>query len=387
MFINFSGPKGSILTYSYVDVLNNRIDLSIFKNKIVLIGATASDLHDEQMTPISMGQPLPGVEIHANAISTILNNKFLVAENKTTAILIILLIGILTGLLFPWLKGWKSLILTIISIVGYYFMVAFYFEKGLILDAVFPPFTLILSYTAISLYQYMSVEKEKRQIKTAFSQYVEPTIINEILKDPSKLKLGGEKKELTIFFSDIKNFTTISEVLKPEILVTLLNEYFTEMANIILKNKGVVDKYIGDSIMVIWGAPLELENHAFFACKTALEMKNRLTELRKQWKTKNLPELEMRIGINTGKVVVGNMGSDKRFDYTVMGDPVNLASRLEGLNKEYGTEIIISRFTYEKVKNDFLCRPLGTVQVKGKKEPVEIYELVDFKPSTSSEYK
>ena len=201
-------------------------------------------------------------------------------------------------------------------------------------------------------------------------------VVNEILRDPAKLKLGGEKKELSVLFSDIRGFTTLAEDMEPETLVSLLNEYLTEMTEVVFEFDGLLDKYIGDAIMAVWGAPLEQADHPLRACRTALKMLDRLTKMQQKWEAEGTPRLDIGIGLNTGTMVVGNMGSDRRFDYTVMGDSVNLASRLEGINKEYGTQVMISEFTYERVKEDFFCRELDAVRVKGKERPVKIFELM-----------
>jgi adenylate cyclase len=193
------------------------------------------------------------------------------------------------------------------------------------------------------------------------------------------LKLGGQKKEMTVLFSDIRGFTTLSEKLEPEKLVAILNEYFTAMTEVILQSGGVLDKFIGDAIMAFWGAPQEAPDHAQRACRTALKMIAKLEELKKEWSKRDLPEINIGVGINSGQMIVGNMGSAKRFDYTVIGDNVNLASRLEGLNKQYGTSIIISQFTYDKVKEKFEGEFLDKVAVKGKEIPVEIFKLVGEK--------
>jgi adenylate cyclase len=197
-----------------------------------------------------------------------------------------------------------------------------------------------------------------------------------MLKNPDKLKLGGDKKELSVLFSDIRGFTTLAEEMEPEALVNLLNEYLTEMTDVVFEFDGLLDKYIGDAVMAVWGAPLEQTDHPVRACRTALKMLDRLTKMQQQWEAEGTPRLDIGIGINTGPMVVGNMGSERRFDYTVMGDSVNLASRLEGINKEYGTQVVISEFTYEQVKDDFFCRELDAVRVKGRARPVNIYELV-----------
>jgi len=239
-------------------------------------------------------------------------------------------------------------------------------------------------YLGITVYRYITEEREKKKIRGAFQYYLTASVINEMLKDPSKLKLGGDKKDLTVLFSDIRGFTTISEKLTPEALVHLLNEYLTEMTNLVFKYDGLLDKYMGDAIMAVFGAPLDQPDHAVRACRTALDMMEELKKLQKKWADEGRPVFDIGIGINSGDMVVGNMGSDMRFDYTVMGDSVNLGSRLEGINKEYGTNIVISEYTYAAIRDALLCRELDSVRVKGKKLPVKIYELLGEKKDSAN---
>lgn len=247
------------------------------------------------------------------------------------------------------------------------------------MNLIYPVLTMMTIYLGITVYRYVTEEREKKKIRGAFQYYLTASVINEILKDPSKLKLGGDKKQLSVMFSDIRGFTGISEKLTPEELVRLLNEYLTAMTDVVFKYDGLLDKYIGDAIMAVFGAPLDQPDHALRACRTALEMMSELKRLREKWAAEGRPDVNIGVGVNTGDMVVGNMGSEMRFDYTVIGDSVNLASRLEGTNKEYGTNIIISEFTYESIRNELFCRELDAVRVKGKKLPVRIYELLGEK--------
>jgi adenylate cyclase len=235
---------------------------------------------------------------------------------------------------------------------------------------------MLLAYLGSVVARYYFETKEKKYIKNVFSYYVSKDIINDLLANPEKIKLGGEEREMTILFSDIRGFTTISEKLSPKDLVALLNDYLTAMSNLIMKSQGVVDKYIGDAIMAFWGAPLENKKHATMACQSALAMVKCLGEKRTEWQKSFGVDLNIGIGLNTGQVVVGNMGSEQRFDYTVMGDAVNLASRLESITKQYGVRIVASEFTYEQTKDIFVWRYLDKVAVKGKKTGVKIYELI-----------
>jgi len=231
----------------------------------------------------------------------------------------------------------------------------------------------------ITVYRVLTEQREKKYIRQTFSKFVSKSVVDELLKDPDKLKLGGEKKILTVLFSDIRGFTTISERLTPEALVEHLNEYLQAMTDIVFKYLGTLDKYVGDEIMAFWGAPIPQEDHAVLAARASVEMMRVLGELNRKWVAEGKPELHIGIGLNTGDMVVGNMGSSSRMDYTLMGDNVNLGARLEGTNKVYGTNIIISEATYEYVKDHIVARELDLIRVKGKELPVKIYELIDMK--------
>jgi adenylate cyclase len=248
--------------------------------------------------------------------------------------------------------------------------------KQLILPVVAPLFVAVGSYGGILFYRLVIEEREKRKIKGSFRQYLSPKIIDVITKDPSKLSLGGEEREVSIFFLDIAGFTTMSEALKPTQLVEVMNSCLTEFSNIILKHDGLINKYIGDCIMAFWNAPADQPKHAAQACLAALECIAVLPEINRRFQEKGLPAIDCRVGINTGVVVVGNMGSNERFDYTVLGDPVNLASRLEGANKQYHTRIMISDVTFEKAKDAIQARDLDLIRVKGKKEPRKVFEVL-----------
>ncbi|MBI3398108.1 MAG: adenylate/guanylate cyclase domain-containing protein, partial [Deltaproteobacteria bacterium] len=255
---------------------------------------------------------------------------------------------------------------------------------NLIPSAVYPAISLFLAYFVAEAYRNLVVESKGRYLKKAFGTYVSPSLVSEILKDPDRLKLGGEKREITILFSDIRGFTTLSERLSPEQLVSILNEYLSPMTRIVLEEKGTLDKYIGDAIMVICNAPIDLPEHPQKGCSIALRWIKELEKLNGGWKEKGYPSIGIGVGINTGDAVVGNMGADLRFDYTAIGDNVNLASRLEGMNKVYGTAIIVNESTQKLAQNDFLFRELDLVRVKGKEKPVAIYELIDFLPADTA---
>jgi len=345
---------------------------------------TATSTTDIGVTPFQKRYPMVG--IHGNILNTLLTERHIVRDTPGIRLLLFLALGGVTGFVVPGfrIKSGGSLCL----LLGVFYTLAatvFYRKLGLWL-ALAGPLTLILvNYTLISFIRFITEEKEKKFIKGAFGQYLSPKIIEQIMEDPSRLRLGGEKKVCTAFFSDVAGFSTISEKLTPEELVQLLNEYLTEMTNIILSFDGTVDKYEGDAIIAIFGAPINYDDHARRACEASVMMQKRLIELREKWRQEGKQELTVRIGLNTGPMVVGNMGSIQRMDYTMMGDSVNLASRLEGANKPYGTYVMISEFTYEHCREHVVVRELDKIRVVGKKEPVTVYELVDMKGCPTEE--
>ncbi len=380
LLINYMGKARTFPHYSVADILSGQTPPDTFRDKIVLVGATAVGIYDLRVTPFSSAYP--GVEIHATVIDNILHRNFLTHSTTTRFVDIcaIILFGLMIGLLIPRLAPVSGMIAAMV-IVSVFVVINFlvFFKFNIWLNLVYPFTSMILIYLGITIYHYFKEEREKRKIRGAFQYYLTASVINEMLKNPAKLKLGGDKKNLSVMFSDIRGFTTISERLTPEALVTLLNEYLTAMTNKVFEYDGLLDKYIGDAIMAVFGAPLDQPDHAKRACLTALGMMKELHKLQKKWEAEGRPVINIGIGINSGDMVVGNMGSDMRFDYTVMGDMVNLASRLEGTNKEYGTNIIISEFTYGIVKDSMCCRELDGVRVKGKLKPVIIYELLGEK--------
>ncbi len=378
MLINFFAPPGGYEYISFSDVYNNNTDPSYFKDKIVLIGATAADLHDDVITPIS-NQAMPGVEVNANLVQSILTRDFLYYQDDFSAIGVIFLFTLLAGfILFRFRIHIATILLAVLAIV-YIFFSIYTFDSGIIMNMLYPLLSITLVYITLVVIYYLTEEKSRKWITSIFGKYVSPVVIDNLIKNPDRINLGGEKKNITIFFSDIRGFTSISERLDPEELVRLLNEYLTEMTSIIIKDQGLVDKYMGDAIMAFWGAPLEQPNHTELACSSSLEMMDKLKELQNKWKKEGIPSFDIGIGLNSGDAIVGNMGSLKRFDYTAIGDNVNLASRMEGLNKLYGTNIIITENTHKVVQDKFETRKLDAVKVMGKKKPILIYELLSQK--------
>lgn len=380
LLINYRGPQKTFPHYSFSDVLNGSIPEDAFRDKIVIVGATAIGIYDMRVTPFS--GTFPGVEIHANVIDSILMGDFI---HRPDWILIfdiasILFLGVSLSITISRIRALYAALFTIGLVGAYIVLNGYVFDLYRIwLTVVYPVITIVFVSGCVVTFQFMTEERKKREIKDAFSHYVSPSLVGEILVDPNKLVLGGEERRLTVLFSDIRGFTTISEGLKPQALVKLMNDFLTPMTEVILENGGTIDKYMGDAIMAFWGAPVWQEDHSEKACRTALIMLQRLAELRVEWEKAGVPRLDIGIGISSGAVTVGNMGSATRFNYTVMGDTVNLGSRLEGLNKEYSTHIIVPKYTYEDVKDEFILRQLDLIRVKGKHIPIKIYELMGGK--------
>ena len=384
--INFAGPYKTYPHYSMSDVIDGTVPPSAFKSRIVIMGATAIGIGDLRPTPYQSSDYM-GVELHANTLDNLLNSDvagrgFLRrgVYEEIIDIVFILLFGLGMGFLFARLKPLHSTFSVIAALLAFSGICYFAFSHfGMWLYVVIPAGALVVNYGAITSFRMVFEEREKRKVRKTFERYVSPGVIRLIEQNPKKyFKAGGESKELSIMFSDIRSFTTISEGLTPDELVALLNEYLGEMTDILFKRWGTLDKYIGDAVMAFWGSPFPQEDHAVRACAAALDMSARLEELNLKWEVEGKKTLSIGIGINSGKVNVGNMGSNRRFAWTVMGDPVNLASRLEGQNKEYHTTRIISEFTYAQVKDHYVCRDLDRIRVKGKLKPVGIYELLGF---------
>lgn len=378
--VNYYGPAHTFSHLSATDVLSGKIGKAELENKIVFLGATAAGTYDLHVSPY--GPLYPGVEVHANVVENVLQQDFLIRPEWLTVLNIAMILGsgLLLGIIAHFFKAYGMALFLAGSILSYLVVDYYLFTvQGLWINTVYPVFTQIFVYSGITLYKYAFEEGEKRFIKSAFGQFLSPVVVDQLVDNPSLLKLGGEERVLTAFFSDVAGFSTISEKLSPKELVELLNDYLTEMTDIILKYEGTVDKFEGDAIIAFFGAPVPYEDHARRACLVAIEMQQRLEEMRAVWKAEGKHELFMRIGMNTGEMVIGNMGSKTRMDYTMMGDSVNLAARLEGVNKQYKTETMISEFTYAMVKEQIETRELDRIRVVGKSEPIKIYEVLGRK--------
>jgi adenylate cyclase len=370
-------PPGSFPTVPIADILAGRGDPALLRDRIVLVGNTAIGIGDVRVTPHRA--TLPGVEVRASIIESLLQGdalqrpEWMMVVDITSMLLIaVLLIGLL-----PRLGVGAGGVLAG-AVFGGYLAAALYFfrAEGLWLNIVYPSLLVALLFASTTLVLYFFRVSEQRYLKRAFAYYVPPAVVDELVADPGKLKLGGQKRELTVLFSDIRGFTTLSEAMAPEDLVKLMNEYFTIMTGQVFEHRGSLDKYIGDAVMAMFGAPLAEPRHAALACRSALGMMRTLRSFQHSLRSRGLPAIDIGIGINSGQAVVGNMGSASRFNYTVVGDAVNLASRIEHLNKEYGTNILVSEYTYEPVKDEFPhAREVDRVSVRGRAAPVRLFEL------------
>ncbi|KQC14493.1 MAG: hypothetical protein APR63_14130 [Desulfuromonas sp. SDB] len=357
----------------------NYIAPSSFKDKIIFIAGTAPGLYDRRPNPFNQNDG--GVHLHATILNNLMSDDYYYEQYSAILIIpLIFLFSILTSLIGSRFKIVQGIIITFLVFISYALtavIACLFFD--LIIDFSAIPVAIILAFLTGTTADYIHESREKKFIKSAFGQYLSTKVINQLITNPEKLRLGGERRVMTAFFSDIEGFTKVSESITPDQLVQLLNEYLSDMCQIITNHDGIVDKFEGDAIIAFWGAPLDQEDHAVRACQTSLEMQQRMVQLRQKWKEQGKHQLKMRIGLNSGPMVVGNLGSNERMDYTIMGDSVNLASRLEGANKFYGTYTMISEYTYQMSKDFFDFRELDTIKVVGKKEPVTIYELLQAK--------
>lgn len=416
MTINFAGKRYTFPHISATDVLSDLEEVTInyrhrdpasgeirdrmkvnkkdfLKDKLLFFGATATGIFDLRVTPFE--ENFPGVETHANMLSNLMVEYakergmadavkglpgFLRTYPETEGPIMMasmLIVGLLLSGLLTYFGSVAGLAITAASLSGVYAIDRFVlFNSGIVTTVLLPITQISALFVSLTFYKYFTEERKKRELKGTFEKYVSPAIVNEILSDPSNIELGGKKMDLTVMFSDVRGFTTISEKLDPRALSDLLNSYLTPMTNLVFEHKGTLDKYMGDAVMAFWGAPIHFPDHAKHAARCALKMLDKLKELQAEYRAKGLPEIDIGIGLNTGEMSVGNMGSDTVRSYTVMGDAVNLGSRLEGINKEYGTRIIVSEFTHEAIKDQFICREVDWVRVKGKAQPVRIFELV-----------
>ena len=385
MWVNFHGSRGTYKRYSAAKVISAHmaesaggapiIDAKEFEGAYVFVGYTAAGLYDLKPTPMSSISP--GLEVHAAALDNLLNGDFLrTMPNPIThssALLCSASVAMAVVIIPSWIgaAAVSAVIFGAILAAGLWL-----FSIGLWVNLVTVLGAAAISFVLAAVYKYQVEGKQRRYIQRAFQHYVSPKVVSQIIKEPHRLALGGEKREITVFFSDLVGFTTLSETLPPAELVRILNEYTTLMADIITMRDGTVDKYIGDAVMAFWGAPLPQENHAALACISALECFKKLDGFRAAISANGGPEVDMRVGLNTGECTVGNMGSKDRFDYTAIGDAVNQASRLEGLNKAYGTRILAAEPAFMAAKGAVFGRKIDFLKVKGKNIPTLVFEVM-----------
>lgn len=388
MLVNFMGERSSVNTEghqtfpvrSYSTYANRdpgpdasawRRTLAV-QNKILMVGAFAAGMaEDEKPTPLGM---MYGIEMHANALNTILMDNFIIEAPTWINLAILAAVLLIVAAVCSRLPSIWSFFITLVLLVGCFWGVNRAFDtRAYLVDFATPAIAAIVTFLAVVVYRVFTEERDKKQIRDTFGKYLSPKVVDQLAQNPPEL--GGVDKELTVFFSDIRGFTTLSENMTPQELVNHLNEYLTVMTDMALDYGATLDKYMGDAIMCFWGAPIPQADHAVLACKCALRQMAALRELNAGWP--EAKRFDIGIGLNSGIMTVGNMGSKLRMNYTLMGDNVNLGSRLEATNKEYGTGIIISENTYALVKDKFIVRELDNIRVKGKNKPVLIYELVD----------
>jgi len=385
--ITYFGHFKKFRYISYSDVLTEQVPAEYFKDKIVIVGATAAGLMDLRVVPFS--NVFPGPEIHANIMQTLLTGKFVQVVPWHIQLIILVLIGLLTVFVSLRFKPLVAGLILFGMVIVYFVTATVMFDKSLIwVEMVRPLAVVLFTNMAILGYRYLTEEKQKVWIKNMFQGYMSKDLVDKIMANPEMLLMGGDKKEVTVFFSDIKGFSSFSEKLgTPERLIALINEYLGAMSDVVLEYGGYISKYEGDAIMAFWGAPTDDPKHAETAIKCVWAMNQRLQILNADLAKRSMPNLFTRFGLNTGLVTVGNVGSEKKKSYTAMGDSINLGSRLEGANKEYGTAIMMSEFTYAKVKGLYPVRELDMLRVVGKEQPVRVYELLGLSEADVSEKK
>lgn len=404
ILVNFPGPPSrvtdEVTNFQVVSAQEvSGLPDAVFRNKIVLIGSAIEDLGDTFLIPFSTQEnsykPMFGVEFHAITLSMFLKNNYIFELQKIhkKLLLLIFFFGVATAFMF--LKPILALLFLPVSIFGWSTLsVVGFLKYHTLLPMAYPIGSIIFIFIICQWLIHLTELRHSKYLKNTFQHYISPDLVEQLVSKQEEVALGGIRRELTIFFSDLKGFTTFSESMPPEALMEFLHLYFDEMTKILFDEKGTLDKYIGDAVMAFFGAPTPMEDHAIHACRTALLMQKRLDELNKDSTHPKWFQVEVRIGINSGEVIVGNSGSKTRFNYTVIGDNVNLAARLEGANKLFGSRILISEFTLSSVNScmqhtehtdKFFTRELGKFVVKGKAKPVAVYELIDFEANITSQ--
>jgi adenylate cyclase len=373
-------------TYDFYDLLYSEeqlraeqapmIDPSIFRDRIVFVGTTGSSLFDVFETPFSHGR-MPGINIHAAVADDFLSNRFMRRADDTLRVASVLAAGLLVAIVATLLPAWWAALVVVLLVSSFGWIATRAFADGYWINVVEPVLTASVALLGGVGYQYFVEGREKRKMKRLFGQYVSKDVYEQLVANPALARLGGTRRDMTVLFSDIRGFTTVTERGQPEEIVGMLNEYFTQMVDIVFRHEGTLDKFVGDMVMALFGAPLDDPRHADHAVEAALEMIDELGKLNEGWKAQGrFADLDIGIGINTGPMIAGNIGSQAIMSYTVIGDAVNLGARLESLNKQHGTRIIISDSTRLALTGRYIVRPLGDVVVKGKSESVAIFEVI-----------
>jgi adenylate cyclase len=363
--------------YSQQQIIENLkpgIDPALFKDRIVIVGGSGEGLKEVFTTPFARGE-INGPEVHANLVDAMLANRSIVRAPVQVDVALVLaavaVVGVAGAFLNAWLTGAAAAVFAALLV----WQAVRLFANGTWIPLTVPLLALVLAYVGDLAWKYVVEGREKRQIKKLFSRYVSKDVYDQLVANPSLAALGGARRHMTVLFSDIRGFTTMSEKGTPEDVVAQLNQLFTRMVAVVFAHRGTVDKFVGDMIMALYSAPLDDEDHAEHAVQTALAMIATLQDMNREWASQGKPQLDIGIGINTGDMIAGNVGSESIMSYTVIGDAVNLGARLESLNKDYGTRIIISEATRERLKGSYIIHPLGDVIVKGKSKPVAIFEV------------
>jgi adenylate cyclase len=383
--IPWLGEAAVVPTVSMADVLSGAPAAQGLKGKAVLVGVTLVGAFDQVVTPFREVEP--GVYAHAAMLSAILSGRYLQRGAWLLWMEVAFLFGgaLLLAFVLPRVgAGWRVGV-PLALVLFWWALGQVLLRLGVQLALILPVVGLLAVASAVTLLGWLSTDREKLRLRRTFRYYLSEPVMTEMLEHPEHLRLGGEKRELTVLFSDIRGFTGIAERTAPEALVRFVNNYLTPMTNIVFEEGGTLDKYIGDAVMAFWGAPVAQEDHALRACRAAMRFLEELERLKPGWVAEGVGEVEIGVGINTGPMVVGNMGSDVRFDYTVMGDAVNLASRLEGANKLFGTRVLLSEETHRRVRDEVCARRLGAVRVRGKQQPTQVYELRHLGPASPGE--
>jgi adenylate cyclase len=371
-------------SYSFIDLFYSQqqmlggekplLDPAEFKNRIVIVGATAEGIKDIFASPFSSSD-MSGPEMHANIVDAFIERRSIERAPAMVTFFLVVSAAAVVGVAGAFLNAWWTSAVVAVAAAIFVWQSVAMFARGIWIPVTVPALTLLLAYVGDLAWKYFVEGREKRQVKKLFSRYVSKDVYDQLVADPSRAALGGARRHMTVLFSDIRGFTTMSEKGTPEEVVSQLNELFTRMVKVVFDHHGTVDKFVGDMIMALYGAPLDDEDHAEHAVQTALAMIETLQQMNREWAAAGKPTLDIGIGINTGDMIAGNVGSESIMSYTVIGDAVNLGARLESLNKDYGTRIIISQATRERLKGRYDIHPLGDVIVKGKSLPVAIFEV------------